>query len=189
MCEITTGRLEVCKDVVGGLEAIYFINYGDYSFPADVTYTTGTDTIDTIANVTSLYKYQLKGTNTFDQVITTSRENGTSFVEQTLSVVLKKQDAATHKTVKLLSYGRPNVIVKTRNNQFFLAGLEHGMELTTANVSNGTAMGDLVGYTLTFVGTEKILANLIDANAESGATGLVGTSTSVFGATTTIVNS
>jgi hypothetical protein len=189
MCDITTGRLEVCKDVVGGIDAIYFINYGDYNAATDVVYTASTDTIDTIANVTSLYKYQLKGTNTFDQVITTSRENGTSFVEQTLSVVLKKQDAATHKTVKLLSYGRPNVIIKTRNNQFFLAGLEHGMELTTANVSNGTAMGDLVGYTLTFVGTEKILANLLDANTETGATGLVGNATAVFGATTTIVTS
>jgi hypothetical protein len=98
MCDITTGRLEVCKDVVGGIDAIYFINYGDYNAATDVVYTASTDTIDTIANVTSLYKYQLKGTNTFDQVITTSRENGTSFVEQTLSVVLKKQDAATHKT-------------------------------------------------------------------------------------------
>lgn len=189
MCEITTGRLEVCKDAVGGIDAIYFLNYGDYSFPADVAYVASTDTIDTIANVTSLFKYQLKGTNTFDQVLTTSRENGTSFVEQTLSVVLKKQDAATHKTVKLLSYGRPNVVIKTRNNQFFLAGLEHGLELTTANVSNGTAMGDLVGYTLTFVGNEKLLANLLDATGETGATGLTGTSTSVFGATTTIINS
>jgi hypothetical protein len=152
-------------------------------------YTASTDTIDTIANVTSLFKYQLKGTNTFDQVITTSRENGTSFVEQTLSVVLKKQDAATHKTVKLLSYGRPNIIIKTRNNQFFLAGLEHGMELTTANVSNGVAMSDMVGYTLTFVGTEKILANLLDCTGETGATGLAGTAGSVFGATTTIVAS
>ena len=185
MCEITTGRLEVCKDVVGGIDAIYFINYGDYNFPADVTYVSTTDTIDSIANVTSLYKYQLKGTNSFDQVITTSRENGTSFVEQTLSVTLKKQDAATHKTVKLLSYGRPNIIVKTRNNQFFLAGLEHGMELTTANVSNGVQMGDMVGYTLTFVGTEKLLANLLDATTE---TGLIGTG-GVFGSTTTIVNS
>jgi len=188
MCDITTGRLEVCKDAVGGIDAIYFINYGDYNPATDVTYAVGTDTIDTIANVTSLFKYQLKGTNTFDQVITSSRENGTSFVEQTLSVVLKKQDAATHKTVKLLSYGRPNIVVKTRNNQFFLAGLEHGMELTTANVSNGTAMGDLVGYTLTFVGTEKILANLLDATGETGATGLAGTAGSVFGATTTIVS-
>jgi hypothetical protein len=185
-CDISNGRLEVCKDAVGGIDAIYFINFGDYSYPADITYVTGTDTIEAIANVTSLYKYELKGTNSFDQVITSSRENGTSFVEQTLSVVLKKQDAATHKTVKLLSYGRPNVVVKTRNNQFFLAGLEHGMELTTANVASGTAMGDLNGYTLTFVGTEKLLANLLDATSEADLVGSVG---DVFGATTTIVTS
>lgn len=182
-CDIANGRLEVCKDAVGGIDAIYFINYGDYSYPTDITYVTGTDTIDAVANVTSLYKYELKGTNSFDQVITSSRENGTSFVEQTLSVVLKKQDAATHKNVKLLSYGRPNIVIKNRNNQFFLAGLEHGMELTTANVANGTAMGDLNGYTLTFVGTEKLLANLLDCSSEADLAGGAG---DVFG-TATIV--
>lgn len=184
-CDIANGRLEVCKDAVGGIDAIYFINYGDYSYPTDITYVTGTDTIDAVANVTSLYKYELKGTNSFDQVITSSRENGTSFVEQTLSVILKKQDAATHKAVKLLSYGRPNIVVKNRNNQFFLAGLEHGMELTTANVANGTAMGDLNGYTLTFVGTEKLLANLLECSSEADLAGGAG---DVFG-TATIVNS
>jgi len=176
-CEIANGRLEVCKDAVGGIDAVYFVNYGDISgvvydaaFPED---------IDTVAGVTSLYKFELKGTNTFDQVITTSRENGTSFVEQTLSIILKKQDSATHKSVKLLSYGRPNVIIKNRNNQFFLAGLDHGMELTTANVSNGTAMGDLNGYTLTFVGQEKLMANIIQVSTEValatafGAAGIV----------------
>ena len=182
-CDIANGRLEVCKDAVGGIDAIYFINFGDYSYPTDITYVTGTDTIDAVANVTSLYKYELKGTNSFDQVITSSRENGTSFVEQTLSVVLKKQDAATHKNVKLLSYGRPNIVIKNRNNQFFLAGLEHGMELTTANVANGTAMGDLNGYTLTFVGTEKLLANLLDCSSEADLAGGAG---DVFG-TATIV--
>ena len=182
-CDIANGRLEVCKDAVGGIDAIYFINYGDYSYPTDITYVTGTDTIDSVANVTSLYKFELKGTNSFDQVITSSRENGTSFVEQTLSVVLKKQDAATHKNVKLLSYGRPNIVIKNRNNQFFLAGLEHGMELTTANVTNGVAMGDLNGYTLTFVGTEKLLANLLDCSSEADLAGSAG---DVFG-TATIV--
>ena len=164
-CDIANGRLEVCKDAVGGIDAIYFINFGDYT---GITYdVTNTDVIDSVAGVTNLYKYELKGANTFDQVITSSRENGTSFVEQTLTFTLKKQDSTTHKNVKLLSYGRPYVIVKNRNNQFFFAGLEHGMELTTANASNGTAMGDLNGYTLTFVGTEKLYANLIDCTTEA----------------------
>ena len=56
-CDLANGRLEVCKDAVGGIDAVYFINYGDYSYPTDVTYVTGTDTIDSVANVISLYNY------------------------------------------------------------------------------------------------------------------------------------
>jgi hypothetical protein len=177
-CDLANGRLEVCKDAVGGIDAVYFINYADYAFPTDVTYVTGTDTIDAVANVTSLYKYELKGTNSFEQVYNSSRENGTTFAEQTLTMTLKKQDATTHKSVKLLAYGRPHIVIKNRNNQFFLAGIEHGMELTTANASNGTAMGDLNGYTLTFVGQEKLYANLLDCSSEATLADAVG---AVFG--------
>jgi len=184
-CDLANGRLEVCKDAVGGIDAVYFINYGDYAYPTDVTYVTGTDTIEAVAGVTSLYKYELKGTNSFEQVFNSSRENGTGFVEQTLTMTLKKQDATTHKSVKLLAYGRPHIVIKNRNNQFFLAGLEHGMELTTANVSNGTAMGDLNGYTLTFVGQEKILANLLDCSSEADLAGGAG---DVFGTATIVPN-
>jgi len=174
-CELANGRLEVCKDAVGGIDAIYFINYGDYAYPTDITQTD--DVIDAVANVTSLYKYELKGTNSFEQTITSSRENGTTSVEQTLTAVLKKQDATTHKSVKLLAYGRPHVVIKNRNNQFFLAGIEYGMELTTAAVANGTAMGDLNGYTLTMVGQEKLLANIIDVATEAELITAFGTAT------------
>jgi len=176
-CDIANGRLEVCKDAVGGIDAVYFVNFGDYT---GITYDgTNTDVIDSVAGVSSLYKYELKGTNSFEQVLNSSRENGTSFVEQTLSMTLKKQDAVTHKNVKLLAYGRPHIVIKNRNNQFFFAGLEHGMEVTTANVSNGTAMGDLNGYTLTFVGNEKLYANLIDVSTESALATAFGGATIV----------
>jgi hypothetical protein len=155
-CDLANGRLEVCKDAVGGIETVYFINYGDFNPEVDVTYTAGTDTIATIANVTSLYKYELKGTNSFEQVVTSSRENGTTFVEQTLTMTLKKQDATTHKSVKLLSYGRPQIVVRNRNNQFFLMGLEQ--ETLLANLLNcsteaaltGSA-GDVFGATTTII--------------------------------------
>ena len=176
-CDLANGRLEVCKDAVGGIDAVYFVNYNDYT---GITYDgTNADVIDSVAGVASIYKYELKGTNSFEQVVNSSRENGTTFVEQTLTMTLKKQDATTHKSVKLLAYGRPHIVVRNRNNQFFFAGLEHGMELTTANVSNGTAMGDLNGYTLTFVGQETLLANLIDVASESALATAFGSATIV----------
>ena len=163
-CDLANGRLEPCKDAVGGLDAIYFINYGDLG---TITYDgTNTDVVDG-ANATSLYKFELKGTNSFEQVVTSNRENGTTFVEQTLSIQLKKKDATTLKTVKLLAYGRPHVVVRNRNNQFFLAGIERGMDLTTANLSEGVAMGDFNGSTLTLVGMENLPANLIDVVSET----------------------
>ena len=166
-CDLTLGRTEVCKDTVGGLKALYLINYDDItSYTYDVT---NTDLIATIVGggTINAYKYELKGTNTLDTNVTTSRENGTSFAETTLSVVLKKQDVATHKEIKLLSYGRPRVVVEFNNGDFQLVGLEHGAELTTAAISSGTAMGDLNGYTLTLVAMEKIPPNFIDAATEA----------------------
>jgi hypothetical protein len=58
-CDLSSGRLEVCKDSVGGLKAVYFVNYGDMGA---VNYdATNTDVIDTIEGLASAYKYELKG--------------------------------------------------------------------------------------------------------------------------------
>ncbi len=79
--------------------------------------------------------------------------NGTTLVEQTLTFTIKGLDAQTTRQMKLLAWGRPHVIIKTNANNFFLAGLNHGMDVTTGTIANGTAMGDLNGYTLTLVGS------------------------------------
>jgi hypothetical protein len=174
-CDISQGRLEACKSGVSGLDAIYFINFGDFNPDSstaggDVTYSTTAgyeDTISDIASVSSLYKFELKGANSFEQTIQTSRDNGTTFFEQVLTVQLKKQDVATHKTVKLLAYGRPHIVVKTRDNQFFIAGLQRGCDVTAGTISSGTAMGDFNGYNLTFTGMENLPANFLNTNSES----------------------
>ena len=151
-CNISLGRLEGCKDQVGGLNAIYFLNFDD------ATYTLNTDGEASVSETTpSAYKYDLRGTSTFEQSLTSSRENGTTFVEQTLTVSLKKQDSTTHKEVKLLAYGRPKILIEDNNGNLFVMGHEYGAEMN-ATASTGAAMGDKSGYELTFVATEKTLA-------------------------------
>ena len=178
-CDISNGVAEPCKSAVGGLDAIYLINYGDYD-ATDITYNvTDTDMIDDINGVSNIYKFELKGANSFEQTITSSRDNGTTFVEQTLTVTLKQQSAAKHKLVKLLAYGRPHIIVRTRANQYFIAGLERGMDMATGTISNGTAMGDLNGYTLTFTGMENIPANFLNCSTEAGLVTVMSSATIV----------
>jgi hypothetical protein len=177
-CDITHGREEQCKDAVGGLRNIYILNYGLYDPQTDVTYDTAVGYEDQITAISlpalsNIYKFELKGTNSFEQTITSSRENGTTFFEQVLSIQLKKQDAVTHKQVKLLSYGRPNIIVENNNNQYFIAGLVRGMDVTAGTIGNGTALGDMNGYGLTFTGQEAVVANFLDCTDEAGLVSLL----------------
>jgi hypothetical protein len=149
-CNITAGRLEGCKDAVGGLNAIYFVNFG-----AMGDLTISDETVTGIAATTpDAFKYDLRGTSTFDQSLTSSRDNGTTFAEQTLTVSLKKQDATTHKEVKLLAYGRPQILIEDNNGTIWLMGEEFGSEMN-ATTSSGASLGDKSGYELTFSAMEK----------------------------------
>lgn len=158
-CEIALGRTEKCKDAVGGLKAVYFVNWGDMT---GVTYDeTNTDAIDAVLGSPSAYKYELKGNSSFEQAITSSRENGTTFFEQTLNLTLKKLSIVDHKQIKLLSYGRPQVVVEDNNGNLFLAGLEHGMEVSGGTIVTSGDMGGLSGYTLVLSGQEPVPANFL----------------------------
>ncbi len=167
-CDISLGRIEPCKDSVGGLDAVYFVNDG--AITGFVMDTTDADVIASVEGTPDAYKYDLKGNSTFETTINSSTENGTSFFEQTLTLTLKKLDINSHKELKLLTWGKPKVIVKDNNGNFFLMGKEHGAEVTGGTVVTGGAMGDLSGYTLTLSAMERVPANFIDATDEAGLT-------------------
>ena len=157
-CDLTKGRKEPCKDSVGGLRKIYFTDFGELG-----TVTKTDDEITDLSGTFTAFAYELKGTSSFEQAVTSSRENGTTFVEQTLNVTLKKLTKEDHKEIKLLAYNRPHIAVETNNGEVFLMGLEFGSELTNASILTGAAMGDLSGYTLTFVAQEVEPANFLSA--------------------------
>ena len=184
-CLIANGRTEQCKDSISGLQAIYFVNYAIQ--PDDITYQTGEDNITAInsgqANITALYKYELKGANSFEQAIMSSRENGTTYFEQTLTIQMKRQDVATHKNIKFLAYGRPHIVVHTRSNQWFIMGLLEGADVNAGKVSTGTQYGDFNGYELTFVASEKTPANFLTDNTDADLADETALAT-LFGLTT-----
>ena len=173
-CDLTRGRKEPCKDVVGGIKAVYFLDYGDVTIAYD---TTDTDVIDDMGTVTA-YKYELKGNSSFEQAITSSRENGTTFFDQTLNITLKKLTKEDNKELKLMSYGRPHIVVHDYNGNAFLMGAEHGAEVTGGTIVTGAAMGDLSGYTLTLSAQEQQPANFLEGATEANPfAGLTGTVT------------
>lgn len=163
-CTLTTGRLEPCKESVGGLTKVYFVNFGTMG---TVGYTASSDEVASVAGSPDAYQYDLKGTSSFEQTITSSRENGTTFYDQILNLTFKKLDKQTHDEIALLVAARPHVVVEDNNGNLFLAGIEYGMDVNGGTIVTGAAMGDLSGYTLTLQGMEKKPANFLASDLTS----------------------
>jgi hypothetical protein len=186
-CDLTRGRKEPCKDVVGGLKNVYFVDFGDLG--------TVTLTADEITNMTgtsgdlTAFKYELKGSSSLEQTVTSSRENGTVFFEQTLNLSLHKLTKEDNAELKLLAYGRPHIAVEDYNGNVFMMGLENGADVNGGTIVTGAAMGDMSGYTLTFAAQEKAPANFMDSDTKdvdfpfsvTDYAGLTGTITITLG--------
>lgn len=166
-CNITHGRVEPCKDAMAGLRNIYFINqnvdpayiYKDNGSGIYVVDSAPDEEIEAVNFITHLYKFELKSNeNVYDQEIVSSREAGTTFFRQTLTIKLKKQDVATHLAVKTLAYAKPRIVVENNEGQFFLMGMFRGADLTAGSINNGGNMGDFTGYSLTFTAEEVLPA-------------------------------
>jgi len=166
-CDLTLARTEPCKDVVGGIDKVYFVNYID-GIVSTLTYDmTNTDVIDAISGTPSAYSYEVKDACSFTQNIQSDRSTGTTVFEQVLELTLKKLSVADHKELKLLVWGRPHVIVLDNNGNYFMCGLEHGMEVTGGTIVTGSAMNELSGYTLTLTGMERTPANFLGTDPAS----------------------
>ena len=161
-CSLTSGRKLPCKSAVGGIKNILFTDYG----------TLGSTTI-VAGEITSFslnpdwYKFEVKGASSLETAINSSRENGTTFYESTLTMSLTFQDKATQEQLKLIAHARPHVIVEDYNGNFFILGLEHGAEVTGGSITTGAAMGDLSGYSLTIVAQETAPPYFVSSDAVS----------------------
>ena len=177
-CDITAGRKVPCKDVIGGITKVYFINFGDLG---TVTTNSG-DEISDMTGTASAYQYDLKGTSSLEEAINSSRDTGTTFFEQTLTLSLPKLSKEDNKEVKLLSYGRPHIVIEDNLGNCRMAGVTYGCEVTGGSIATGAAMGDMSGYSLTFVGSEKLPSQFIESAVPGNPfAGMSGTFTIVVG--------
>ena len=171
MCDfITSGRTEPCKDSVGGIKAVYFVDFGGLVNP---TYSpVDSNIISGVDGYPNAYKYEVRGNSTYTENIQSSRENGTTAFEQVLELSLKKITKEDHKAIKLLSFNRPHIIIEDNNGNAFLSGFKYGMDVTGGTVVTGGAMADMSGYTLTFTGMEKAPANFIYNNGDGAVSNI-----------------
>ena len=182
-CSLTLGRNEVCKESIGGLQGVYFINYTTGSFAETAAQTaTPAGLLTGVPSGSILYYYELKGTSAYTETVNTSRENGTTFFSQELTLNLKKLTNEMTTQLKLMAYGRPQIVVNTMAGDSLLVGKTQGADVTAGTIQTGAALGDLYGYSVTFTGMEQLPAAFLSGSSTSNALGgLTANYTVVYG--------
>jgi len=158
-CLVANGRALECRESIGGIRNIYFVNnnvMGAYTIDVD-------GELDDLGAASASYKYELNPQSSdFDEAITVSEENGTVFYEQTINLALPNLSKDALKNLKLLAQGRFQIFVEDNNineatgfGDLYLAGAYNGMTVTGGNIGRGKAFGDMSGYNIALVGREQ----------------------------------
>ena len=158
-CNLSQGRQEVCKESIGGLAGVYFINYTTSSFTKNAN-----GQVTALPSGSTVYYYELKGTSAYTETVNTSRENGTTFFSQELTLNLKKLTNEMTTQLKLMAYGRPQIVLWTMNGDALLVGEREGADVTAGTIQTGGALGDLYGYSVTFTGQEQLPAAFLSGS-------------------------
>jgi len=157
--DLTQGRKKVCKDQLGGNSILYLFTFLKDAFTVDGT---GEATALNLA-LTEVFAYELEGdNNTLVENMVSDRNTGTTVNTQTVSIQLKKVDAATSAEMNLLAKCYPQAVVKDRNGTYHALGIDDGMDFTVDQATGG-AKTDFNGYTLTGIATTKGLSPKLDA--------------------------
>lgn len=170
-CNIGRGRLEPCKNTLGGLKNAFFANFEE----ADGAFTlTGKQVTAIGVGLTTVYKWDLLADgNTLDETTVASTAAGTRVNTQVLTLALKKQDADTAEQIDAIAAGRPVVIVQDRNDNYKVLGITEGMNLTSGGAVSGGAKADFNGYNLTLEAMEGATAPFLDAATVTALLALV----------------
>lgn len=165
-CALTQGYTLDCKDSLGGLKSVLFIESENVSV---ATETSGVITDISLAVGKYFYKYELvKETSSFTETITANVQNGSVFYAQELSIILNKLQANTRNEILLLAKNTLVAIVEDRNGKYWYLGQDNGLDVTGGTAASGTASGDRSGYEITFGGQEKELAPEVSSSIIAG---------------------
>jgi hypothetical protein len=160
-CALTQARGISCRDATGGIVRVAFMPW-----EVGLAYTTASGLVDAITGLsgaTTAYGWELpQNMGTFSSAPTGSRENGTIFFTDTLSVVIHKFLDDDPAEIYALAKGRWVAFIEDRAGNYIMSGIERGLEVTGGTAfATGTAIGDMSGHTLELTGESATPPQLV----------------------------
>lgn len=152
-CAITAGYTIDCRDSVGGIDAVYFGEFANFTM-ADAS-----GTVTGITKVTGkrFWKFDVPTKSTANATSNPvgSTENGTMFFEQSIDMPVNKRDATTRNIITTLAKNKLVIVTKDKDGTYRMYGKGYGLFMGSSTGQTGAAPGDANGYILKFEGQEK----------------------------------
>ena len=153
-CNLIAGYTIDCRDAVGGIDAVFFIEHANITAFGE---SSGTITAMTKASGKRFYKFEVPSRSTANASSNPvgSTENGTLFFDQTVTFPVNKRDATTRNVVTALAKNKVIAVTRDKDGLFRMYFKGYGGFLEGGTGQTGSAAGDANGYVLPFVGQEK----------------------------------
>lgn len=154
---ISTNRGIVAKNGFSGIKSVGFVN-------REAPYTLSLDEKLSTTISDTIYRFKLVGdASTYDETITSDKNNRTTVYDGKLSLTLQGLDSATRNQIKLLAWSSPKIFLELYNGDILLMGNEFNCDLTGGNIVTGGARADMQGATLEFSSQERIPILFLDS--------------------------
>jgi hypothetical protein len=163
---ITQGYSKSCRDSQGGVAKVWIVAHADIDSYTEASGVMTALTLDA-GKVLYLYEQELN-TASAVETVTASRTNGTTFWDQTVTLVLHKRSASVSYQIRALAHQDVVIIVQEQTGTNFVFGIKNGLALDPSESTSGVNMGDTNGYTLVFKGMEPYGAFTIAQNIVDG---------------------
>ena len=163
-CDLTSGRLlKDCLVGRAGIKTLFYSKLADFqTLTADIV-ETGGEITDMGATAINVYRFEMAdNVGLFDQAVNASSENGTSFVQQNLTLTLLSIAPADLADLNNLKVGRWVIWTLDFQGKIRLFGRSNGCTANGGSDTSGTAAGDKKGLDLTFMAEENDYAVFMD---------------------------
>lgn len=174
-CLLDSSHSRGCKDNASGVYSFYIGNYpsGTTTSADFLVHDSITGEITDLSGTTQAIKlYEFvpeKSSSKFEEEYTVSQEFGSVTYMQKITMVFAGLTQEMQNQVKVLTAGSFLIVVKDKNDQFFLIGENDSVSISGGSASTGQKGGELNGYTLEFTAEEGKPADTVDAAAVSDA--------------------
>lgn len=163
----TEGILQGCRSV-GGIKTFYIADYDHVSaYTTDSGASFIVDAV-TMSGSTKFYQFKpVKETGSADCKFVGNNVSG--YYETTIKMAFNKQEASKRLIIKAISELNVVIIAQFQSGDYFIYGLDNGLQINEYLETSGMAAADKNGYDLTFTSnSESFPAYQISATVVAG---------------------